>query len=65
MYDSFLNISRQEIEDKQDESSDEFINIDVPSAKKDVTAPEPEILACKHGMYFWFIQNGWYPKVFK
>lgn len=54
MYDTFLTFNQQEVDDKPDEISDEYINIDVPSAKKDVAAPAPEILSCKHGKYFWF-----------
>lgn len=49
MYDTFLTFSQQEIDDKPDESSDDYINIDVQSAKKDVAAPAPEILTYKHG----------------
>ncbi|KAH6786758.1 hypothetical protein C2S52_006310 [Perilla frutescens var. hirtella] len=48
MYDTLRTFSQQDIDDKPVESSDDYISIDVQSAKKDVAAPEPEILAYKH-----------------
>lgn len=47
MYDTFLNFGQQEIDNKQDESSDDYINIDVQSAKKDVAASAPVIVTHK------------------
>lgn len=47
MYDTFLNFGQQEIDNKQDESSDDYINIGVRSAKKDVAAPAPVIVTHK------------------
>ncbi|XP_047947665.1 protein NO VEIN isoform X1 [Salvia hispanica] len=50
MYDTFLNFGQQEIDNKQDESSDDYINIGVRSAKKDVAAPAPVIVTHKQNI---------------
>lgn len=49
MYDTFQTFNQKDVDDKPVESSADYISIDVQSVKKDVAAPEPEILAYKHG----------------